>query len=665
MRNFGKVIRIALRYPFSIAAAFLCSLAVGVLWGGNIAALYPFCEVVFRGESFRGWMERRVTTGEETCVALTKTIGDLEQKLARTPDAQRANLTAQLAMNRSRLEAEQKGLDRSRRCGDLARRYLPDNPFQNLALVIGALVLATVLKSTLLVCSIILVERVKQQTMFDLQNKFFARTLTMDLAAFGEHRTSGLLARFTFDLRVLESGIGTLFGPAVREPLKMIACLTGAALISWQLLVVSLLISPVGMLIMRRLSKAMKRTTGRSMDVIAVLYSRLSESFNGIKVVKAFTMEAHEQQRFQDTGREYVRRAMRCVTYMSMFKPVSEIMGILVVSMACLTGAHLVLNQQTHLFGIRMTNTPLGATDLLLFFAMLAGVADPGRRMTDLYASLIGGVSAADRVYGMMENVPQVRDPASPQLLPHPHGELVFDHVGFGYLPDQPVLRAISLRIPFGQTVALIGPNGCGKSTLANLVPRFFDPTCGSVRIDGVDLRSLSVRDLRQRIGLVTQETLLFDDTVINNIRYGAPHATDEQVVEVARKAHAHRFIVEELDEGYQTNVGQAGGRLSGGQRQRIALARAMLRDPEILILDEATSQIDIESEELIHQALEAFTRGRTAILISHRLSTLTLADRIVVMDGGQILDQGTHDELFARCNLYRRLFQNHLAEAA
>jgi ATP-binding cassette subfamily B protein/subfamily B ATP-binding cassette protein MsbA len=665
MRNFGKAIRLALQYPASIVAAFLCSLAVGVLWGGNIAALYPFVEVVFRGESFHGWMERRVTTGEETCTSLTKSIGDREQKVVRTPDAQRAELIRQLAMERSRLVAEQKSLARSRWCQDLVRRYLPDNPFQNLVLVIGVLVLATVLKSALLVSSIILVERVKQHTMFDLQNEFFARTLTMDVAAFGEHRTSGLLARFTYDLRVLEAGIGALFGPAVREPLKMIACLAGAALISWRLLVVSLLISPVGMLMMRWLSKSMKRTTGQSMDVIAALYSRLSESFNGIKVVKAFTMEAHEQQRLRDTGREYVRRVMRGVTYMALFKPVSEIMGILVVSMACLAGAHLVLNQQTHLFGIRMTGTPLSATDLLIFFAMLAGVADPGRKMSDLYATLVGGVAAADRVYGMMEHIPQVRDPATPQLLPRPHGELTFDHVGFNYLPDQPVLRGVNLRIPFGQTVALIGPNGCGKSTLANLVPRFFDPTSGAVCIDGVDLRGMSLRDLRQRIGLVTQETLLFDDTVMNNIRYGAPQATDEQVVEVARKAHAHRFIVDELDGGYQTNVGQAGGRLSGGQRQRIALARAMLRDPEILILDEATSQIDIESEELIHQALEVFTRGRTAILISHRLSTLTLADRVVVMEGGQILDQGTHEELLGRCKLYRRLFQNHLSEAA
>ncbi len=665
MRNFIKVLRLAARYPFSIAGAFLCSLAVGVLWGGNIAGLYPFVEVVFRGDSFHVWMDRQVASEVETVVGLQKSVGELERAAAETPPAGQDELVVQLEQARAQLGSAQRGLERSQRHRDLVRRYLPDDAFLDLALVIGALFLATVLKSAFLVISIILVERVKQLTVFNLQNEFFARTLTMDLAAFGEHRTSGLLARFTYDLRILEAGIGALFGPTVREPLKAIACLVGAALISWQLLLVSLMTAPIGILLLRWVSRSMKRATGRSMDVIAVLYARLSETFNGIKVVKAFTMEAHERERFREAGREYVRRVMRGVTYMALFKPIGEIMGILIVSIACLVGAHLVLHQGTHLFGIRMANEPLGATKLLIFFAMLAGVADPARKMSDLFATLIGGVTAADRICKMMEQAPVVREPDAPRCVPRPHTELVFDHVGFSYLPDQPVLQDVSLRIPFGKTVALIGPNGCGKSTLVNLVPRFFDPSHGAVTIDGVDLKQMSLSDLRQRIGLVTQETLLFDDTIMNNIRYGNSQATDEQVMEAARKAHAHRFIVEELDQGYATIVGQAGGRLSGGQRQRLALARAIIRDPEILILDEATSQIDIESEELIHLALEEFTRGRTAILISHRLSTLTLADRIVVMDAGRVVDQGTHDELMARCVLYRRLFQHQFSEAA
>jgi ATP-binding cassette subfamily B protein/subfamily B ATP-binding cassette protein MsbA len=245
------------------------------------------------------------------------------------------------------------------------------------------------------------------------------------------------------------------------------------------------------------------------------------------------------------------------------------------------------------------------------------------------------------------------------------HRYLVFDHVSYRYTSQQPVLEDIDLRIPFGETIALVGPNGCGKTTLASLVPRFFDPVKGGVRLDGVDLRDVRLQDLRSQIGIVTQETLLFDDTVLNNIRYGCPQATREQVIEAAKQAHAHKFIEQKLEDGYDTVVGQGGGRLSGGQRQRIALARAILRDPAILILDEATSQIDLESEQLIHKVLEQFIRHRTTLIVTHRLATLALADRVIVVQGGRIDDIGTHEQLLARSELYARLHQIQFRETA
>jgi ATP-binding cassette subfamily B protein/subfamily B ATP-binding cassette protein MsbA len=249
--------------------------------------------------------------------------------------------------------------------------------------------------------------------------------------------------------------------------------------------------------------------------------------------------------------------------------------------------------------------------------------------------------------------------------LPRHHRELQFDHVTFGYNDTQLVLEDINLRIPFGETLALVGHNGSGKTTLANLICRFFDPVSGTVRLDGVDLRDARLRDVRRQIGIVAQETLLFDDTVFNNIRYGSPHAPAEKVVEAAKQAHAHKFIEQRLERGYDTMVGPGGGRLSGGQRQRIALARAILRDPAILILDEATSQIDLESEQLIHKVLEQLTVGRTTVIVTHRLATLDLADRIAVLDAGRIADLGTHEQLMARCDLYRRLHQVQLRETA
>jgi ATP-binding cassette subfamily B protein/subfamily B ATP-binding cassette protein MsbA len=301
----------------------------------------------------------------------------------------------------------------------------------------------------------------------------------------------------------------------------------------------------------------------------------------------------------------------------------------------------------------------------MVFYGLLAGVSDPARKLSGIYGRLYMGAAAAQRVFSLMDREPSIQDPAQPRPLPQPHRELVFDNVRFSYQRGEPVLKDIRLRIPFGEKLALVGPNGCGKSTLVKLIPRFYDTNSGAVRLDGVDLREFSIRDWRRQIGLVTQETWLFDDTVMNNIRYGKPQASDEEVIEAARKAHAHEFITEKLEKGYRTIVGERGDRLSGGQRQRISLARAILRDPAILILDEATSEIDVQSEQFIHHALAEFSCGRTTIIITHRLSTLALVDRIAVMNRGRILDVGTHSELLARCKMYKRLRLTRLGEVA
>jgi ATP-binding cassette subfamily B protein/subfamily B ATP-binding cassette protein MsbA len=356
---------------------------------------------------------------------------------------------------------------------------------------------------------------------------------------------------------------------------------------------------------------------------------------------------------------------MRIAVVDALVKPVTEVMGITIICLAILSGAYLVPSGETHLLGIKMCDQPLSLSALLAFYGALAGVSDPARRLTEVFGKLQRAAAASDRVYQLLDREPRVCNPPHPRPLVRHHRELVLDAVSFRYSSGPNVLEGIDLRIPYGETVAIVGPNGCGKSTLANLIPRFFDPTSGRVLLDGVDLRDVRLRSLRHQIGLVTQETLLFDDTVLNNIRYGCPRATREQVIEAARQAHAHKFIEQKLDCGYETVVGQSGGRLSGGQRQRIALARAILRDPAILILDEATSQIDLESEQLIHKVLEQFIRHRTTVIITHRLATLALADRIVVMNSGRIADVGTHEQLLGRCELYGRLHQIQFKETA
>jgi ATP-binding cassette subfamily B protein/subfamily B ATP-binding cassette protein MsbA len=291
-----------------------------------------------------------------------------------------------------------------------------------------------------------------------------------------------------------------------------------------------------------------------------------------------------------------------------------------------------------------------------IFFAMLVGMADPARRLSNEFSHVQQAVAAAERVYEVLDREPSIVDPVAPATLPPLRQSLRFENVSFHYHADKPVLRDVSLEVNARETIAIVGPNGCGKSTLLQLLPRFYDPAAGRITIEGVDIRDVRLRDLRTRFGLVSQEILLFNDTVAANIAYGAPGAGQVEIEAAARKAHAHGFIVEKLPDGYQTLVGPGGSRLSGGQRQRIALARAILRDPEILLLDEATSQIDVESEQLIFEVLKEFSRGRTTVMITHRVSMISLADRVVVMDQGRIADVGTHEELAARCDLYRRL---------
>jgi ABC-type multidrug transport system fused ATPase/permease subunit len=292
-------------------------------------------------------------------------------------------------------------------------------------------------------------------------------------------------------------------------------------------------------------------------------------------------------------------------------------------------------------------------------------MSDPARRLSNEFSNIQQAIAAADRVYEVLDRQPVIIDAAEPVEMPSLKHALRFENVSFQYHPDKPILRGVNLEVQAGETIAIVGPNGCGKTTLMQLLPRFYDPTAGRVVIESTDIRDVRLRDLRIKFGLVSQETLMLNDTVENNIRYGKPDATLAEIEDAARKAHAHSFITEKLPEGYATLVGPGGSRLSGGQRQRISLARAILRDPQILLLDEATSQIDIESEHLILDVLKSFSRGRTTFMITHRVSMISLADRVIVMDHGKIEDIGTHAELVKRCDLYRRLCHFEYRESA
>jgi ATP-binding cassette subfamily B protein/subfamily B ATP-binding cassette protein MsbA len=504
-----------------------------------------------------------------------------------------------------------------------------------------------------------LVGSVMNLTLFDLRNRFFRSAIHLDVRQFGEDGTHDLMARFTNDMETLGQGIKTIYGKVVAEPLKAVGCIVCACYFSWQLTALFLVLVPAALLVFSKVGRMMKRASRRLMERISNIYRILQETMNGIRVVKAFTTEARERLRFRNATRDYYVRAMQVVNLDALTGPIVELLGVAAVSVALLAGAYLVVQEETHLFGMRMTEYRMDLATLVQLYALLLAISDPVRKLSSVYTKIQSGAAAADRIFSCLDRQPRIA--ANSQGTPLPlHAESIeFRNVCFSYEPGRPALSGVDLTFRFGETVALVGKNGCGKTTLVGMLPRFHDPDHGSVFIDGIDVRAARLRNLRRQVGLVTQDTVLFDDTVHNNIAYGKRWATADAVEAAAKKAFLHDFI-EKLPHGYQTRLGEAGMRLSGGQRQRIALARAILRNPRILVLDEFTSQCDAESEALIHQALREFMHGRTTFIITHRLNTLEIADRIVVLDRGRVEAVGTHADLLATCAVYQRLHEAH-----
>ena len=635
MNNFFRAVRLAFRRRWAVAGIVATSLLVAILWSINIATIYPLVEVVMAKREMGPWVD--------------KGIKDLTEK--------QAALEA---------EGEEQGWEYTKAGFKISalkfvqpaiHAYVPSKPFAVLVLLVGLIIVGTAIKVLFLGINIILVERVSQLAVFELRSQFYRRSLRMELQSFTDDRSSSLLTRITADLTSVKMGISCLFGKLVREPLKMITCLMVAAMICWRLLVFSLLVTPIAILLIAKLAQSIKRANRRAMDELTTLHGQVSESLNGIMLVKASTAESQERRKFHTICKEYFRKAMRIVTYNALIRPTTEVMGMGVICVGLLAGGYLVLNEQTHLFGILISTEPLSLGALVMFYGMLIGASDPARKLADVFQFVQRGAAAADRVYEMYDREPAIVQPKNPVDVPEEIERIEIDSLHFHYHPEQPVLRNLSLNITAGECVALVGSNGCGKSSLVNLVPRLYDPQQGTIRVNGENVRDFRIQAWRNRISIVTQQTFLFDDSVFNNIRYGCQNATAEEVYEAAKQAHAHDFIVNKLESGYDTEVGEGGTRLSGGQRQRIALARAMLRKSDILILDEATSQIDVENEQQIHEALRKFMQGRTTLMITHRTSALSLADRIVVIDKGIVVDQGSHLELLSRCSLYRRLY--------
>jgi subfamily B ATP-binding cassette protein MsbA len=638
MHYFLRALRdAAKRWPL-LVAAFLCSAGVAGLWGANIAALFPIIEVTLNGKSLQSWNEERIEAAETRIAA-----GEKERETL-TADLDNGRLDGgKGTAARSRIDAlnlsmrgDEAIVYSSKKLQPWIARFLPTDPFTTVLWVVGFVVVSTFLKHAFLLANTLIVSWVAMNISRDLRLKVFDKALELDRAQFMRNGSAGFMAQVTGTSDMLASGITSVFGGAITEPLKIIACLAGAFCISWQLTLACLTMAPIVGFLMVWLNRRIRGISKSILDRSRGFHHVLLEALNNVLTVQAYTMEDFERQRFRNCTGDMLKTGMMHSFYHALANPITEILGIGMVATSIAVGAWLVINQQTEIFGLTMTERPMTVPGIMVFFGMLIGASDPVRKLSGVLTGVNVGVVGAQALYPLIDTPSKLKEPAEPKTIVSPHREIRLERVSFSYDGIDTVLKDVNLKIPFGERVAIVGPNGGGKSTLVNLICRFYDPTSGQVMIDGVPLTDIALHDLRRRIAMVTQQTELFNESIFYNIRYGRWDATEEEVIEAAKKAHAHEFI-SLMPEGYSTMVGPGGFRLSGGQRQRISLARAFLRNAEILVLDEATSQIDVESERLIHEALAEYVENRTVIMITHRASTLALADAIIQVEHGVV----------------------------
>jgi ATP-binding cassette, subfamily B, bacterial MsbA len=717
--DFWRACRSLYPYRGIVAVSVLCALFIGAAFTGGIGTMLPIMRVLIEGDTIQTWVNREVAArrlgvqfadgNESSFLQVTRVkehgpaaraglrIADRVRVAAvgEAPAAASTDVLSDPAGSAATLDtADGRSVSVALpplpwylAIGRGVAAHMPTKPVWAIAAVFGLIASLAVVSNVVKFFQEYLSDKAAVMAVNDIRRRLYDHVLHVPMRHFGSRGTSDITSRLVQDSGQLEIGFKTVLGQSIQEPIKAAFALGLALFISWRLTLFIVVFAPVTLAIIRKFGKKMRRASRKALESSAHMLGQIEATMSGVRVVKGASAERFERRRYARIMDAIVREQLRMSRIDAFGAPTIETLSLLVVGCVVLYASNLVLVEKT-----------LPTTSFFLVMACLAGIGDSLRRVSKVNNVLQKANAAATRIFEVMALPVEERrtgergnggtgvgpngdqTPGTPRKrvkLPAIRQEVRFENVTFTY-PNAsgPALVDVSLAVPKGQCVAVVGRNGSGKTTLLALLPRFYDPDSGRVSIDGVDLRDVTLRSLRGQISTVTQDSVIFPGTIAENIAYGNPHATREQIVAAAKRAFAHEFILEK-PKGYDTLLGEMGGQLSGGQKQRLCIARAILRDAPILILDEATSQVDAESEHLIQQALEglmhegtggaaaAASKGaRTTFVIAHRFSTILGADTIVVMDRGRIVGQGRHEELLKTCETYQQLYERQLFAA-
>lgn len=624
--DFWRACRYLYPYRRIVIISVFCAFWVGFIMTGGLGAMLPILKVLTEDQTVQSWVDSQIRENLKI-TSIDESMLPAKWKLARQ-----------------------------------AASFVPDDPVKAIAVVFGFIAVLTVIGNTIRFFQEYLSDKASISAVMDIRRHLYDHVLHLPMSFFGQRGTSDVTSRLVQDSQGLQDGLKIVLGQFIQEPIKAAFAFGFSLYLSWKLTLFIVIFAPLMAGVIKKFGKKMRRASRAAFQKASDMLGQIESTLTGIRVVKGARAERFERRRYTGILRTLRVDMLKMARYEAYSTPAMETVSLLLVGVVLMFAAYLMFRAKGP-----DGQPALDRSTFFLVMACLVAIGESLRRVSKISAVLARSNSAAARIFEVLDlpvekrrGSDRIAETAARNLLPLSR-DIRFEGIAFGY-PGSALnaLDGISLTVPRGQSVAVVGRNGSGKTTLLALLPRFYDPQQGRILIDGIDIRNVTLRSLRAQIGIVTQEAVIFPGTIADNIAYGLPRAKRDEVIAAAKRAFAHDFIMEK-PQGYDTVLGEMGGQLSGGQRQRINIARAILRKTPILILDEATSQVDAESEHLIQQAIESIMHERTTFVIAHRFSTILSADRIIVLDRGQIVGEGKHESLLAGCETYKQLYERQL----